>query len=80
MTVGRGDGRVFVLAGYISSLERWGDFSNEWQRLLDMRSPHYRHLAYFKMSEMRSEAERERCAWFYKVIEKHAQSRPLMRG
>jgi hypothetical protein len=69
---GTGDPNWFVLAGYLSTAERWADFSTEWQRLIDMRSPHYRALDYFKMNEMTSDADRERCGWFYRVIEDHA--------
>ena len=71
---GKGDSQLFVLAGYIATVDRWAAFSDEWQRLLDMRSPHYRHLTYFKMNEMQSDADRERCAWFHRVIEKYAQA------
>ena len=38
---------VFVLSGYISSIEWWESFSDEWQKLLD-KSP---KLPYFKMRE-----------------------------
>jgi hypothetical protein len=68
----RGDPDLFVLAGYVSTVEGWEAFGREWQRVLDMRSPHYRQLEYFKMTEMSSPADRERCAWFHKVIEDHA--------
>jgi hypothetical protein len=69
----KGDKKLFVLAGYLATVERWAAFSDEWQRLLDMKSPHYRRLEYFKMQEMQSQADRERCSWFYRVIENHAQ-------
>src|SRR4051812_26441335 len=39
--------KVFVLAGYISTAERWASFSDEWRRALDM-SP---RIAYFKYWE-----------------------------
>jgi len=68
----KGSPDLFVLAGYVSTAERWAAFSDEWQRLLDYRSDHYRKLDYFKMNEMVSERDRERCAWFHKVIEKYA--------
>ncbi len=32
---GRGYSPVFVLAGYLASVERWADFSIEWRALLD---------------------------------------------
>jgi len=69
---GTGSGDVLVLAGYIASANAWIGFTEDWQRLLDYRSPHYRMLSYFKMKEMKSSPEDlERCAWFYRVIEKH---------
>jgi hypothetical protein len=60
---------TFVLAGYVSRAENWAIFSDEWQRLLDMRSEHYRRLEYFHMVEMKSERDRERCGQFYNIIE-----------
>jgi Protein of unknown function (DUF3800) len=70
---GTGDDRFLVLAGYISTADKWAAFATEWQRLLDMRSAHYRHLSYFKMKEIRtSKREMERCIWFYRIIEKYA--------
>jgi len=69
---GRGDPTALVLAGYIAPADQWLRFNIDWQHLLDMRSKHYRHLQYFKMSEMRSStSEMERVPWFYRVIEKH---------
>jgi hypothetical protein len=63
------DGRVLVLAGYVSSAERWSSFSDEWQQRLGMRSP----LERFKMSEMALSEERmSRVPHFYRVIEQHA--------
>lgn len=67
----RGDEDLFVLAGFVSTTEKWAAFSDEWQRLLDHRSRYYRKLEYFKMSEMTSAADRERCEWFYRIIEDH---------
>ena len=64
--------KVFVLAGYIAPAENWAAFSDEWQELLNMDSPHYAKLSYFKMAEMRSsEGRLQQCSWFYRVIEKH---------
>lgn len=69
---GTGAYDVFVLAGYIAPAEEWAKFSDEWQELLD--SPSLR-LPYFKMSEMRHSPERrERCGWFYRVIEGHVSA------
>jgi hypothetical protein len=68
---GTGAPDVFVIAGYIATTEQWAKFSDEWQKLIDMKSRHYRTLEYFKMKEMTSDADRERCSWFYQVIEHH---------
>jgi Protein of unknown function (DUF3800) len=69
---GKGDPDLMVMAGYLSTTEKWGQFSDEWQKHLDYDSAHYRKLEYFKMAEMTSNRDRERCAWFYRVIENHA--------
>lgn len=69
---GEGDPDIFVLAGFVSTVERWTAFSDEWQHHLDHHSAHYRKLEYFKMAEMFSERDRERCRWFFNVIEDHA--------
>ena len=66
------DGDLFVLAGYVSTTERWAAFADEWQELLDHDSVYYRKLEYFHMLEMQSDGDRERCQWFYNVIEKYA--------
>src|SRR4030095_12684282 len=63
---------VFVMAGWISTAEKWAVFSDEWQELLDYRSAHYRKIDYFHWNEMRSDRDKERIPWFYRVIEKHA--------
>ncbi len=38
---------VFVMGGFVATVEKWRRFSDEWRRMLDMRSP----IAYFKMNE-----------------------------
>jgi hypothetical protein len=68
---GYGDKQLFVMAGYIARADNWARFSDEWQSLLDYRSPHYRTLESFRMAEMQSAADRERCEWFYRIIEKY---------
>jgi hypothetical protein len=69
---GKGDPDVFVIAGYVSTTELWAKFSDEWQELLDHDSKYYRKLEYFKMAEMSSVGDRERCQWFYNVIAEYA--------
>ena len=49
---GRGQGSVFVLAGLVSSAERWASFAEEWQAILDDPCEDGRRkLAYFKCFE-----------------------------
>lgn len=56
------DGKVLALAGYVAPAETWADFSDEWQKLLDM-SP---RMEFFKMSQMaQSDEGMERSSWFY---------------
>jgi Protein of unknown function (DUF3800) len=71
---GKGDPNMLVIAGYVSTTEKWAQFSDEWQELLDYDSLYYRKIDYFKMAEMTSSGDRERCAWFYRVIEKYAMA------
>ncbi len=62
------DGRVFVLAGYIATAEKWAMLADEWQALLDEEPK----LKRFKMNKMaRSGVRRARCERFYRVIENH---------
>lgn len=62
-------GEVLVLAGYISTAEKWSTFSDEWRQRLEMRP----RLARFKMNEvdLGSELQMERVRHFYRVIEDH---------
>jgi hypothetical protein len=61
---------AFVMAGYIAPAEVWSEkFVPDWQKLLDMRGPHYITIDSFKMNEMLGDLER--CGWFYRVIENH---------
>lgn len=66
---------LLVVGGYISTAGKWAAFSDEWSRLLDMRSPHYPRLDEFHTSEMRNTPERrEMAAWYYRVIEDHVDA------
>ena len=38
---------VLVLAGFVASVEKWLEFADDWQRMLDMRPK----IEYFKMNE-----------------------------
>ena len=44
-----GPSPIFVLAGYISTIEKWEIFSQEWQAVLDLEQP--KKLPYLKMNE-----------------------------
>ena len=65
---------TFVLAGYISTAEKWAQFSDEWQELLD-REPKWRR---FKVSRVFNsiryghleDGASNRVIEFYRVIEK----------
>ena len=66
---------VFVMAGYISTAERWAAFADAWQKILDCRSPQFKILWNgYKMSEMNmnSPTDMEQSGWLYSVIEDHA--------
>ncbi len=77
-------GEIFFLAGFISSVERWAAFSNEWDSALALHPS----LDYFKMSEAAgfweqfsssrgwNEAAREdRLVTFARIINKYAMLR-----
>lgn len=74
---------VFVLAGYVSTKEKWKSFSDEWQAILDLKEPS--KLGHLKMNEAYrlndpssqfcgwSEAERDdRLKKLIKPITRHA--------
>src|SRR5687768_7402043 len=62
---------TLVLAGYISKVDRWEKFADEWQELLDGKGGR-KPLKRFKMKEAEARRDHERCGWFYEVIERHA--------
>ena len=47
---GKGQGPVFVIAGYVSTAERWEAFSDDWEQALQEFPP----IEYFKMREAAS--------------------------
>lgn len=65
---GRGQGDMFILAGYIAPARIWAEeFSPKWQALLDIGSPKFGKLQTFKMRKMARDLESaER---FYRAIE-----------
>lgn len=62
-------GRVLVLAGYISTAEKWAKFSNEWQSRLD-----HAGWSRFKMAEIATSQRPEVSGWFYRAIEDHVEA------
>lgn len=61
--------QVFILGGYIAPSEKWEQFSDEWQRVLDMRPP----IHYYKFNEAeRLEGE------FYAWSEKRRDERVIL--
>jgi Protein of unknown function (DUF3800) len=63
---------IFVLAGYLAPVERWGVFAKEWQEILDIPP----RIPYFKMSEIRhllgsQKKANERVRLLHAVIERH---------
>lgn len=70
-----GRGRLFVMAGYIASPDKWKAFSDEWSSLLGMRSPHFRRLDEFKMADLvQSPVGIKQAELFYRVIERHLET------
>lgn len=61
-----GDNSVFVMAGYISTRERWEKFSDDWEKALESPGQPRPTLKRFKMKEMKRDPER--CGWFYDII------------
>ena len=45
------DGNVFVLAGYISTAEKWAEFSSEWERICnqDPKTPDFKMSKAFRL-------------------------------
>jgi hypothetical protein len=74
---GKGQTSVFVLAGAFGPSEKWAEFSDEWQGVLDIDPP----LAYFKAREAAGltgqflrwgpEARDERLALLVRTIDRH---------
>ena len=60
---------VFVLGGYVASVESWAAFSKEWEKLLPYAKRARNGQFHFKMNEMAKHMDRVRA--FYRIIEKH---------
>jgi hypothetical protein len=72
---GMGQPPASVMAGFVSTSERWATFSDEWKQALDMRPS----IEYFKMSEAAAcsgqfahwsdERRNERVAYLFSLVE-----------
>lgn len=61
---------TFVLAGYLSTAEKWAAFSAEWEIALPKGTLNQAGKYHFKMSEMCATAERrDRIPYFLRIIE-----------
>lgn len=61
---------AYVLGGFISSVERWLEFSKEWEKTLSAFSPPMKR---FKMSEvMQRQNGAETAQLFYRIVERVA--------
>jgi Protein of unknown function (DUF3800) len=75
---------VFILGGYVAPAERWAEFSDEWQAVLEIPP----RLEYFKMQEAwpckgqfdgwSVKRRNERLGQLYAVIEKHVSAEILI--
>lgn len=65
------DDEYFVLAGYITTVERWSRFSKEWESLLPLAVGHDGNFR-FKMSEMNRAGKMDKVFPFYRAIMDHA--------
>ena len=63
----------FVLAGYISTAERWANFSREWEKALPLAWKHKSGRHDFKMSQMAmSPSLMQNVGIFHNIINRHA--------
>jgi len=65
---------LFVMAGYVATVEQWLAFSDEWASLLGLGPPHFRELSELHMAEMTSPLGIEQSELFYRVIERHLRA------
>ena len=64
-------GRLFVMAGYVATPEKWMAFSDEWASLLSLGPPHWLRLEELKMSSLQGPLGLQQAELFYRVIERH---------
>lgn len=63
---------IFVMAGYIASVESWAAFTKDWEKMLPYGMLNNEGEYYFKMSDMAQKDERmKRVPAFFRIIEEH---------
>ena len=65
------DKPIFVMAGWLASVDAWADFAVEWQECLDMKPP----IKAFKMSDALSswgDQTQDRVTRLHRIIDNHA--------
>jgi hypothetical protein len=67
------DTKFFVLAGCVSSPQKWSEFSSEWEKRLPFATLQPNNKYRFKMSEMAMNGRIEDVAYFYRAIEEFAE-------
>jgi hypothetical protein len=66
---------LFVMAGFISNVEGWMAFSDEWASLLSLGPPNFRRINKFHQVEMaNSQVGLEQSELFFRLIEKHLKT------
>lgn len=70
---GVGGEGIFVLAGYVSTVEKWAAFSKEWKQRLRWGTVQSDGSRQFKMSEMASQNRWDDLPFFYSVIMEYAE-------
>ena len=65
---------VYVLAGYVSTAEKWADFAREWKERLPLAVQQNDGRFRFKMSEMAAFGRMENVSAFHNLIVTHAEA------
>lgn len=68
---GDNDG-IFVMAGYVATVENWLKFSDQWKNILELQERPHRPIDCFKMSRLTHPRGLRRAEKFYRVIEANA--------
>jgi len=62
-------GTVLILAGYLANVKQWDEFSERWQRLLDMKPS--THSFKMRRVNLKNPVEREKAEFHYRAIEQY---------